>query len=184
VTATPVIETERLRLRGHRLDDFAACCALGSDPAAVHFIFQKPLTPEEVWQRLLRAAGHWALLGHGLFVIEERATGRMIGEVGLADFRRGLGADFDGVPEFAWVLASDAHGRGYAADAARAALEWMEARFAPHRTVCIIDPANTPSLKVAEKLGYKPFGEAVYKGKTVIKLERRTASLRSSQNRP
>lgn len=173
--AAPVIETERLRLRGHRLDDFAACCVLGSDPAAVHFIFQKPLTGEEVWARLLRAAGHWALLDHGLFVIEERATGRMIGEAGLADFRRGLGADFDGVPEFAWVLAGEVHGKGYATEAAQAALGWMEANFAPPRTVCIIDPTNTPSLRVAEKLGFRPCGEADYKGKTVIKLERYAA---------
>lgn len=175
MATTPVIETARLRLRRHRLDDFAACCALGSDPAAVRFIFQKPLTPEEVWQRLLRAAGHWALMDHGLFVIEERVSARMIGEVGLADFRRGLGDDFDGAPEFAWLLEEGAHGKGYATEAALAALAWMEATCAPPRTVCIIDPANLPSLRVAEKLGFRPFGEADYKGKTVIKLERSTS---------
>jgi RimJ/RimL family protein N-acetyltransferase len=172
MTAAPLLETERLRLRGHRLADFEACCTLGCDPASVHFIFQKPLTPEEVWARLLRFAGHWTLLDYGLFVIEERSSGRMVGEVGLADFHRGLGSDFDGVPEFAWVLSSDCHGKGYATEAASAALAWMENRFAPPRTVCIIDPANHPSLRVAEKLGFRAFGEVDYKGKPVIKLER------------
>lgn len=169
---TPVLETDRLRLRVHRLDDYESCCALTSDPVAVQFIYQKPLTREEVWARLHRFVGHWTLLDHGLFAVEERATGRMIGEVGLADFHRGLGEDFDGVPEFAWMLASDAHGKGYATEAARAALGWMEARFAPPRTVCIIDPDNVASLRVAAKLGFAAFGEAEYKGKTVLKLER------------
>lgn len=170
--APPVLDTERLRLRGHRLDDFDACLALASDPVAVRFIFQKPLTPEEVWARLLRSAGHWALLDHGLFAVEERATGRMIGEVGLADFRRGLGSDFDGVPECAWLMSGDVHGKGYATEAVRAAIGWMEARFAPARTVCIIDPDNAASLGVAAKLDYKAYGEAEYKGRPVIKLQR------------
>ncbi|MDB5686411.1 MAG: N-acetyltransferase [Rhizorhabdus sp.] len=168
----PVLETERLRLRGHRLDDFVASCALGSDPQAVRFIFQKPLTPEEVWARLLRSVGHWAFLDHGLFVVEERSSGRMIGEVGLADFHRGLGDDFDGVPECAWMLSSEVHGQGYATEAVRAALGWMEARFAVPRTVCIIDPDNAASRRVARKLGYRVYGEADYKGKPVIKFER------------
>lgn len=175
---TPLVETERLRLRGHRIDDFERSCALTSDPVAVHFIFQKPLTREEVWGRLHRLVGHWTLLDYGLFVVEERATGRMIGEVGLADFRRGLGSDFDGCPEFAWMLASDAHGKGYATEAARAALAWMEGRFAPPRTVCIIDSANVASLRVASKLGFKAYGEAEYKDKTVLKLERLGAPAR------
>jgi RimJ/RimL family protein N-acetyltransferase len=170
--SAPTLTTERLILRGHRIDDFAASCALTTDPEAVRFIYQKPMTPEETWARLLRFAGHWALLGFGLFIVEERATGRVIGEVGLGDFHRGLGPDFDGPPEFAWMLAHDVAGKGYATEAARAALAWIEATRAPPRTVCIIDPNNPGSLRVAAKLGFKPFGEAEYKGKTVVKLER------------
>lgn len=62
-------------------------------------------------------------------------TGRVVGEVGLAGFHRGLGEDFDPYPEFAWMMASDVHGRGYASEAARAMLHWMQTAFAPERMV-------------------------------------------------
>jgi len=168
----PVLETPRLILRPHRLDDYEACCKLTSDPEAVRLIYGTPMSREDSWHRLMRFAGHWALLGYGLLIVEEKASGRVIGEVGLADFHRGLGEDFDSHPEFAWMLASDVHGRGYATEAATAMLHWFEAKLGPGRTVCIINPENAPSLRVAEKLGFARFGEAEYKGKTVIKLRR------------
>lgn len=172
MTVAPRIETARLILRAHSLDDYEACCFLTSDAEAVRMIFQQPLTREETWHRMLRFAGHWALLGYGLLLVEEKLTGRVVGEVGVADFHRGLGADFDPFPEMAWMIASDVHGQGYATEAAQAALQWMESAFAPERTVCIIDPDNGPSLRVAEKLGFHPFARADYKGKPVTKLRR------------
>lgn len=168
----PRIETSRLILRAHRLDDYEDCCFLTSDAEAVRMIFQQPLSREDTWHRMLRFAGHWALLGYGLLLVEEKATGRVVGEVGVADFHRGLGADFDPFPEMAWMIASDVHGHGYATEAAGAALAWMEANFAPERMVCIIDPENGPSLRVSEKLGFHPFAKAEYKGKAVTKLRR------------
>jgi len=172
MSAGPVIDTPRLTLRRHRLDDYEACCFLTSDPEAVRMIFQSPLSREDTWHRLLRFAGHWALLGYGLFVVEEKATGRVVGEVGLADFHRELGDDFDVYPEMAWMMASDVHGRGYATEAAQGVLRWAESQNAPERTVCIIDPHNGASLRVAEKLGYHPFGRDTYKGRPVLKLRR------------
>jgi RimJ/RimL family protein N-acetyltransferase len=121
---------------------------------------------------MLRFVGHWALLGYGLLLVEEKATGRIVGEVGLADFHRGLGNDFDPYPEMAWMLSSDVHGRGYATEAAGAVLGWMDAAFAPEKVVCIIDPENGASLRVAEKLGFHAFGRGDYRDKPVIKLRR------------
>ena len=175
MTRAPVLQTPRLILRPHRIEDFESCCRLTSDPVAVRTIYQKPMSREETWHRLLRFAGHWALLGYGLLLIEEKDGGRVVGEVGLADFHRGLGEDFDPWPEFAWMVASDSHGRGYATEAAAAILAWMEATFAPERSVCIIDPDNAPSLRVADKLGFRRFGQAAYKDKMVLKLERLAA---------
>jgi RimJ/RimL family protein N-acetyltransferase len=135
-------------------------------------IYRKPMSPEETWHRLLRFVGHWALFGYGLLIVEERATGRVVGEVGLADFHRALGRDFDPYPEFAWMIASHVHGRGYATEAAQAMMHWMDDAFAPERIVCMIDPENAPSLRVAEKLGFHRFGKAEYKDKTVLTLRR------------
>ena len=171
----PVLRTERLILRPHRIADYEDCCRLTSDPEAVRTIYRQPMSREDSWNRLLRFAGHWSLLGYGLLLVEERASGRVIGEVGVADFHRGLGEDFDPWPEFAWMIAGDRHGRGYATEAAAAMMAWMEASFAPERMVCIIDPENAPSLRVAEKLGFQRFGDALYKEKPIVTLRRFTA---------
>src|SRR2546426_7424830 len=55
----PVIETERLRLRGHRPEDFPDCAAMWADPVVTRYIGGKPLSEEEAWTRTLRCLGHW-----------------------------------------------------------------------------------------------------------------------------
>jgi RimJ/RimL family protein N-acetyltransferase len=86
----PVVETDRLRLRGHTLDDFAHTRALWTDAAVMQHMGGKPQTLEECWARLLRYAGHWPLLGFGYWLVEERETGEFVGEVGFADFKRDM----------------------------------------------------------------------------------------------
>ena len=75
----PVLETERLRLRRHRLEDFAACTAMWADPIVTRHIGGKPFSQEEVWTRLLRYVGHWAWLGFGYWALEEKASDEFIG---------------------------------------------------------------------------------------------------------
>ncbi len=166
-----MLMTSRLHLRPHRLDDLDAIAAMFGDAEVMRFIGGQPLSREDVWNRLLRYHGHWALLGFGLWAIEERASGQLLGNAGFADFHRGLGDDFDGVPEAAWVLAADAHGKGYAAEAMTAALAWLDAR-GERRSVCLIAPANTASLRLAGRLGYGVFAERAYRGAPVLLHER------------
>ncbi|MEY2396091.1 MAG: hypothetical protein QOF94_2436, partial [Acidobacteriaceae bacterium] len=54
VVNVPILETERLRLRGHRLEDFVQCAAMWADPLVIRYIGGKPLTAEESWTRFLR----------------------------------------------------------------------------------------------------------------------------------
>lgn len=69
------------------------------------------------------------------------------------------------------MLAPWCHGRGYATEAMRAVLAWSDATHP--RTVCIIDPGNTASLRVADKLDYREVVRADYHGGKVIVFERR-----------
>ncbi|MFE0753011.1 GNAT family N-acetyltransferase [Inquilinus sp. NPDC058860] len=165
------IETERLVLRPHRAEDFDDLAAMWADPGVTRFIGGRPSTPEESWARLLRYGGLWSLLGFGYWAVRDRATGRFVGEVGFADFRRGLGPDFDGAPEGGWILAPWAQGRGLAGEAVRAALAWADARGWA-RSVCIIDPDNAPSLRLAGACGYREIGRITYKDHPVVLLER------------
>lgn len=167
----PQIETERLRLRPHRLADLEARAMITGDPQTMRFVGGAQ-DREENFNRLLRYAGHWALLDHGIFVIEERASGSLVGEAGLGDFRRGLGSDFDDCPEAAWLIAGPAMGQGYATEAITAAIAWHERNFGLRRQVCIIDPANAASRRVAAKLNFVPFRDTIFKDRPVILHER------------
>lgn len=167
-----MIETDRLALRPYALTDFAPYHAMTSDPGVTRFIGGEPLSAEDAWNRLLRYAGHWSLLGYGLFAVFDKGSGRYLGETGLADFRRGLGDGMDGVDEAAWVFTSDAQGHGYGPEAALAAHRWYERARGARRTVCIIHPDNLASMKLAGKLGYRRFGDCMFKGEPAVLLER------------
>jgi RimJ/RimL family protein N-acetyltransferase len=56
-----MIETPRLRMRLHRLDDFDDFAAMWADAQVVEHITGTPSTREQTWARLLRYAGHWAM---------------------------------------------------------------------------------------------------------------------------
>ena len=120
----PVIETERLILRGHRMEDFRDCAAMWALPEVVRYIGGKPFSGEEVWARLLRYVGHWQWMGFGFWALEEKATGAFAGELGFAEFKRELEPSIQGIPEIGWVLAPHAHGKGYATEAVQAVVAW------------------------------------------------------------
>jgi RimJ/RimL family protein N-acetyltransferase len=166
----PEIHTERLRLRAHTPADLDALAAVWADPVVMRYL-GGPITREDAWARLLRYAGHWTLLGHGFWLIEETASGRYVGDAGFGTLKRKIDPPFD-EPEQGWVLASWAHGRGYATEATRAMIDWGQSHFGRVPFVCLISPENTPSLRVAEKLGYREYARAIYKGHASVLLRR------------
>ncbi|WP_177204154.1 GNAT family N-acetyltransferase [Sphingobium sp. AP50] len=167
-----MISTDRLTLRPHRIEDLDAMFELATDPAVLQFIRGLPTSREEAWHRLLRYAGHWSLLGFGMFAVFERSSGAFIREVGLANFQRGLGADFDGTPEAAWIFSGASHGQGFALEAMRALLDWFDNESPDERCVCIIDVENSGSIRLASKLGFEQYGTARYRDGDMKKYER------------
>ena len=176
LSAIPTLETPRLRLRAHTPTDLPLSLRLWSNPVVTRHLGGRPFTEEEVWTRLLRYAGHWSWLGFGYWLVEERSTGHLVGEVGFADYKRELSPSFNGAPEIGWVLTPEMHGQGYATEAVRAALAWGTAHFGKDvRTVCLISPGNSASLRVAHKCGYVEYHRTTYKGEPVILFERSSA---------
>jgi len=152
----PVVETERLKLRQWCSADIAPNTAMLSDPGTARFITVdgKPVTNELVgWRNAAVMAGHWALHGAGMFVVEEKASGRFVGRVGPW-FPPG----WPGF-EVGWGIASDSRGKGYAVEAARAAIDWVFATFELDRIIHCIDHENTASQAVARRLGAEKQGE-------------------------
>lgn len=166
-TTAPTLTTARLLLRGHQAADLDECTALWQDPEVIRYTTGHPVARQDVWTRLLRHPGHWSLLGFGYWLAFERASGRFVGEVGLARFERDFlrpYPELSPLPEAGWVTLPWAHGRGFASEAMTAVLDWQDRRGLAPRTFCIIHPENGPSLRLAAKLGFRldrevPHGE-------------------------
>ena len=126
MTMVPTIETERTILRAHRLDDFEDYVAMWADPVVTRFIGGKPRTREESWIRVLRYAGMWQIVGYGLWAVEEKATGKLVGEAGFHELKRDIVPSFEGVPESGWAFVPAVHGRGMASEVVRGFHDWAK----------------------------------------------------------
>ena len=164
----PVIETERLRLRGRTLEDFPFFVEMWADPQVTRYIGGTPRSEEDTWTKFLRMIGHWAALGFGYWAVEEKETGRVIGEAGFGQFKRVIAPSLHGTAEIGWSIAPRAQGRGYATEAAGAAVAWGDGFFDATRMSCIIGEGNAPSMRVAEKIGFEQAGTARYHDEDVL----------------
>src|SRR5215831_4341537 len=157
----PGIETERLILRQWRAADVVPNTAMLSDPLSGRFITAdgKPvIEAANGWRNSAIMAGHWVLLGFGMFVVEEKTSGTFVGRVG--PFYPPGWAGF----EVGWGIAKEFRGKGYAVEAARAAIDWSFATFELDKIVHCIDPENGASQAVARRLGASNEGETVLLG--------------------
>lgn len=117
--AAPTLRTERLILRGWEASDFAPYAAMMADPETVRFITRsgRPYSDAQTWGEMAFLIGHWQLLGQGMFVVEEEGSGAFLGRIGPLHPPHWPGL------EIAWALAPAARGRGYATEAAKAAID-------------------------------------------------------------
>lgn len=167
-----ILTTERLILSPVAVADYDDLCALWANPTFTQYIMGHGLTPEDVWFRLLRDLGHWQAMGYGNWSIRLKDGGAYVGSVGVLDYHRDLDPPFD-APELGWGVAPAFQGKGCAAEAVSAALAWADEALNAPRTVCMITADNAPSLRLAERVGYRFYAEGTYKGGTVQLLERR-----------
>jgi RimJ/RimL family protein N-acetyltransferase len=173
MSGAPVLETARLTLRPFRAADVDAQAAMMGDAEVMRHIGGHGLPREDSWRKLLCGAGLWSLFGYGYWAVERRADGIMIGQLGFADFKRGMTPAIEGIPEMGWLFAAEASGQGHATEAGRAALDWIDAALDPEQVTAIIDAANAPSIRVAEKLGFAAREEARYRGEPILIFRRR-----------
>jgi RimJ/RimL family protein N-acetyltransferase len=142
------LATERLRLRAFRDDDLEAYAAICADPEVMRYLGEgKTLERRDAWRQMAMILGHWQLRGYGLWAVEERASGELIGRIGFFNPEGWPGF------ELGWVLRRQSWGRGYATEGARRALAHAFGEMGRERVISLIYPANTPSIRVAERLG-------------------------------
>lgn len=140
------IETERLVLRPPLLDDFDGWAALAADAQNMRHLGGVQARPV-AWRNFAFTVGSWHLQGFSSFSVIEKASGRWIGRVGPLQPEGWPGT------EVGWTLARAYWGRGYAVEAATAAIDWVCANLRWHEIIHCIGPDNLSSIAVASKLG-------------------------------
>jgi RimJ/RimL family protein N-acetyltransferase len=146
----PELETERLRLRQFRDSDFDEYARITADAETMRYLAHgAPFDREKAWRSLGYIRGHWQVRRHGLWAVEEKASGAFVGRIGLLRP--------DGWPglEVAWLVARERWGEGFATEGARAALGHAFAVLCEPRAISLIAPENAASIRVAEKLGMR-----------------------------
>lgn len=142
----PKLETERLLLRPPAAKDFAPWAAFLADPVATRFL-GGPHSPAGAWRNMAMMTGAWVVSGYGNFSVIEKATGRWVGRVGPWQPEGWPG------PEVGWAFVPAVWGRGYATEAARRCLTYAFQELGWDRVVHPIDPGNTASIAVAQRIG-------------------------------
>jgi RimJ/RimL family protein N-acetyltransferase len=150
----PRLSTDRLLLRAFRdqdLDEYARICA---DPEVMrHLGDGKPLSRVDAWRQMAVILGHWQLLGYGMWAVEERQSGALIGRIGFWQPEGWPGF------ELGWTLGRPWWQKGFATEGARAALRFAFSMLGREHVISLIHPENRASIRVAERLGERLEGE-------------------------
>jgi RimJ/RimL family protein N-acetyltransferase len=159
--AIPVVETPRLVLRAFRLSDLDAYAAMCADEEVMRHIGSGGAVGRDVaWRHLALFLGSWSLVGHGMWAIERRADGLLIGRAGFLDPEGWPGC------ELGWLLARDAWGQGYAFEASHAAREFGRRELSLDDLISLIRPDNSRSIALAERLGARDTGPIDFMGQS------------------
>ena len=143
----PRLETQRLILREFRAGDFEDYAAFLADPDVARYIAPAPMTRDESWRSLAALIGHWHLRGYGRWAVEAKSDGAFMGMVGMINPEGWPGL------EIGWTLGKAHWGKGYASEAAAAALRYAFLTQPVPRLISCIDPENVPSQAVAQRIG-------------------------------
>jgi|SRR5690349_7294908 len=159
----PTLSTERLLLRPFRNADLEEYAKIFSDPEVVRFLGDgKTLSRADAWRQMAVILGHWELRGYGMWVVEEKQSGALMGRIGFWQP--------EGWPDFelGWTLAREQWGKGYATEGARAALRFAFEELDRVHVVSLIHPENRASIRVAERLGERLEGQTEILGHPVL----------------
>ena len=142
------LETERLILRDWRADDLDDFHLLGADPKVMATL-GPIMTREQSADLILELQRRAGRFGHTFWALERKSDGRTIGFTGLV---RGKAEQIAGDLEIGWRLAHDCWGKGYATEAALAAIEWARKNCPDRFLVAITSVTNAGSRAVMERL--------------------------------
>ena len=154
-----VLQSQRLELRELTPSDLPFVAEMVGDAETMRY-YPHPFMPTEARYWLQRQIDRYARDGHGLWLVVERASGRRVGQVGLAI------QDVDGgkEPEIGWLIQRKFWRQGFATEAGIAVRDHAFRRMGLERVISLIRPVNEPSQGVARKVGMVVEGETDFHG--------------------
>ena len=147
-------ETERLILRDWEVEDEARFYAVMNTPAVVEHLGGLQ-TPEEWHEAFVRISGFTRDWGHTFWIVEDKASGEMLGFCGLKRVNAPGAGDLTGTPEIGWRLRESAWGKGIAKEAAIASLDLAFGKFGYDEIIAMTVEANVSSWGLMERLGMR-----------------------------
>jgi RimJ/RimL family protein N-acetyltransferase len=148
--------TDRLRLRQWEDGDVDRLAWIYTDPGYLEHM--PAMDREATASQVARFRERWEKDGFSHWAVEERATGALVGRIGLLCHHDW---PLEAAPvEVGWTLAPEARGRGFATEGGRASLEAAFAHLDVARVISITTPGNARSRRVMEKLGLSLRGDA------------------------
>lgn len=143
-----VLDTDRYRMRLPVANDFELYRSFFSDAEASKF-YGGPLRDEQAWRVLAGHVGHWQLRGYGIWIVERKEDGRVIGGCGFAWP--------EGWPrrELTWWLLPEARGAGAATEVSRAAISHAYGDYGWDLVETHMDDRNIGARALVERLGGK-----------------------------
>jgi RimJ/RimL family protein N-acetyltransferase len=141
----PVIETERLILRGPEPEDYPNFKHTFSSYRSR--FMGGPLNAYETWMLYAAEIGHWQIRGYGMWMIHDRKTDATLGMAG------GWKPAAWPEAEIAWIIWPETAGHGYALEATHAARRYFYDSLGWDGAVSYLDPKNLDSIRLAERLG-------------------------------
>jgi RimJ/RimL family protein N-acetyltransferase len=145
----PTLQTDRLILRSFTQSDLEPFAEIVSDPEVMRFATYsgETMTRAQAWNWLCLMLGHWHMRGFGIWAVEKKNTNTLIGRIGLQYL------DWFEDVELVWMLSRATWGKGFALEGMLAVIKYAFGTLELPRVTAVIHPENTPSLRLAEKMG-------------------------------
>ena len=153
----PTLETERLILRPPTHADFDGFAAMSAEAETMRFLGGRQ-ERDAAWRSMAVLAGSWMLQGFGMFSVIEKQSGVWIGRVGPWH----PGGEDSGWPgaEVGWGVRRAFAGKGYAFEAAEAAMDWAFEHLSWSEVIHCIEHNNARSIALAHRLGSSKLRQA------------------------
>ncbi|MEZ5315981.1 MAG: GNAT family N-acetyltransferase [Vicinamibacterales bacterium] len=159
-----VLETSRLTLRPPEEADLDAFVDIHEDPEVLSYLTRLGDASGRAagWRTIALLIGHWALRGYGQWTVVERASGEIIGRVGLW-----APEGWPGV-ELGWIIRRSRWNEGFATEAALAAVDFAFTHTDVTYLISQIRSDNTASIRIAQKLGATLDGRETLDGHEIL----------------